>query len=72
VDYPRNLAEFEDFFSSERACLLYVARLRWPEGFRCPACDHDRYWLRGDGLLQCCACRHKTSVIAGVRLLGAP
>lgn len=63
-DYPRNLAEFEAFFSTERDCLLYLARLRWPEGFRCRFCDHDRYWWRDDGLL-CCACRRKTSIAAG-------
>jgi hypothetical protein len=65
VDYPRNFAEFEAFFSTERECLLYLARLRWPDGFRCPACAHEHYWLRDDGLLLCCQCRRKTSVTAG-------
>jgi hypothetical protein len=45
-DYPRNWREFEQFFSTERACVLYLEQARWPEGFRCARCGHDRYWLR--------------------------
>jgi transposase-like protein len=65
VDYPRNLAEFEAFFSTERDCLLYLARLRWPDGFRCRFCGHQHYWLRDDGRLLCCQCRRRTSITAG-------
>jgi transposase-like protein len=67
-DYPRNQEEFKRFFSTERACVLFLARLRWPEGFECPPCGHDRYWLRGDGLFLCCECRRKTSPKAGTVL----
>lgn len=67
-DYPRNQEEFRRFFSTERACILFLARLRWPDGFDCPACGHDRYWLRGDGLFLCCECRRKTSPTAGTVL----
>lgn len=67
-DYPRNQEEFKGFFSTERACVLFLARLRWPHGFSCPACGHDRYWLRGDNLYLCCACRRKTSPTAGTVL----
>ena len=37
-DYPRDLLELEARFSTEAACREYLARLRWPEGFRCPHC----------------------------------
>jgi len=63
-DYPRNQEEFRAFFSTERSCILFLARLRWPEGFICPACGHGRYWLREDGRFLCCSCRRKTSVTA--------
>lgn len=37
-DYPRTWSEFLDWFSSEDACLAYLERLRWPQGFICPGC----------------------------------
>lgn len=71
VDYPRNWHEFLSFFASDEQWLAYLAWLRWPDGFRCPACGHDRYWYRGDGRYLCCSCRHKTSVTAGTLFAGA-
>ena len=70
MDYPRNWHEFLSFYSTEEQCLLYLARLRWPDGFRCPACGHEHYWLRNDKLLLCCSCRRKTSVTAGTLFEG--
>ena len=35
-DYPRNLSEFNDYFSTGSACRDYLFRLRWPDGFQCP------------------------------------
>lgn len=72
VDYPRNWHEFLAFFSTDEQCLLYLARLRWPDGFRCRACGDDRYWLRSDGRFLCCSCRQKTSVTAGTLFEGTP
>jgi len=28
--------EFGEFFPDEQACVAYLERLRWPEGFVCP------------------------------------
>jgi transposase-like protein len=67
-DYPRNQEEFRRFFSTERACLLFLSHLRWRDGFECPSCGHDRYWQRGDGLFLCCGCRRQTSPTAGTVL----
>ncbi len=67
-DYPRNQEEFRRFFSTERACLLFLAHLRWRDGFECPSCSHDRYWLRSDGRFLCCGCRRQTSPTAGTVL----
>jgi hypothetical protein len=39
VHYPRTLREFNEWFPDEAACLDdYLARLRWTDGFLCPAC----------------------------------
>lgn len=64
-DYPMNLTEFERQFSTEEACLQYLAQLRWPEGYRCPRCQHRKAWLTKRSLFHCAACGYETSVIAG-------
>ena len=63
--YPQNLMDLERSFSTEDACREYLSRLRWPEGFRCPACGHADAWSFNGGLLKCRGCGRKTSVIAG-------
>ncbi len=64
-DYPRTLAEFEARFRTEEACRAYLAQLRWPEGFRCPVCGHEKAWPVRTVLLQCAGCGRQTSVTAG-------
>jgi transposase-like protein len=64
-DYPRNLAEFEERFSTEAACREYLVRLRWPDGFRCPRCSGRKTWPVREVLLQCAGCGHQSSVTAG-------
>ena len=64
-DYPRNLAELEARFASEEGCRDYLFQLRWPEGFRCPRCGHDKAWPVRKVLLQCAGCGRQTSVTAG-------
>jgi transposase-like protein len=57
--------EFKERFITEAACLQYLVALRWPNGFRCPKCDHNEAWETKRGLFQCRKCRHQTSVTAG-------
>jgi transposase-like protein len=64
-DYPRNLPEFEARFATEEACREYLFRLRWPEGFRCPQCGHEKAWPLREVLLQCASCGYQSSVTAG-------
>lgn len=64
-DYPRNLADLEARFSTEEACREYLYRLRWPDGFSCPACQESKAWPVGRGLFECAECHHQTSVTAG-------
>ena len=65
-DYPRNLAEFEARFATEQACREYLCQLRWPEGFRCPRCGHDKAWAVRTALLECAGCGHQASPTAGI------
>jgi transposase-like protein len=63
-DCPRNLAELEERFATDDACRGYLARLRWPDGFRCPRCGGEKAWPTG-GLFRCGDCQYKASVTAG-------
>lgn len=64
-DYPRDLIEFEARFATEEACRDYLLRLRWPDGFRCPVCGHERAWPVRQVWLQCAHCGRQTSATAG-------
>jgi hypothetical protein len=41
IDYPGTFQDFDKWFSSENACLEYIAKLRWPQGFICPGCAEN-------------------------------
>ena len=73
LDFPRSLVDFQRRFPDEAAGAAYLAALRWPDGFRCPACGHDRAWaLRTKPwTYECRACRRQTSVKAGSLLHGS-
>lgn len=64
-DYPRTVAEFEARFATEEACRVYLAQLRWPDGFRCPCCGGATAWPVRTVLWQCTGCGRQTSVTAG-------
>jgi hypothetical protein len=65
VDYPNTFGQFHDWFSTDEACLEYLAKLRWPDGFVCPKCGNRDYWRTGAGLWMCKGCSRRTSVTAG-------
>jgi transposase-like protein len=64
-DYPRTIQEFDAWFSSEAACLRFLTQLRWPEGFRCPACSSQKGWATNRGNIRCSKCQRQTTPIAG-------
>lgn len=64
-DYPRTLLEFEERFATEEACLEYLFKMRWPEGFQCTQCRHEKAWSTTRGLFHCAYCGFQTSVTAG-------
>ena len=39
VDYPQLYREFVEWFPDNKACLDYLEKLRWPNGFTCPECN---------------------------------
>jgi len=60
------LKKFQEKFSSDDACRQHLFQIRWPNGFRCPKCGHDAYYvLESRKLYQCTRCKHQASVTAG-------
>jgi len=65
VDYPGTYQEFRAWFPDEDACVEYLGRLRWPDGFACPACGGRESWRTAGRLWMCAGCGLKTSATAG-------
>lgn len=61
-----SLEEFQQKFATEEGCQEHLFRMRWPEGYKCPRCTHDRYYYhRSRDLYECKACRYQVSLTAG-------
>lgn len=65
-DYSRTWSQFLDWFATNESCLLYVERLRWPQGFVCPRCGSAEQPTRASRTRFICRdCRHQSTVTAG-------
>jgi hypothetical protein len=61
-----SLGEFLKDYGTEEQCFNALTEWRWPDGFRCSLCNHDKYCqLKNRKLFQCNRCHHQTSVTAG-------
>jgi hypothetical protein len=72
TDFPRSLPAFQRRFPDEAACVEYLAMARWPDGFRCPACDGAKAWRLSTKPFtwECADCGRQTSVTAGTVMHG--
>lgn len=58
--------QFQKRFSREDFCWKHLVKLRWPHGFVCPRCGHDKAGFHSKRkLLQCKGCRYQVSATAG-------
>jgi transposase-like protein len=73
IDYPRSLHELTAWFPDDEACLRYLERVRWGEGFVCRFCGAagGEWWAVRRGLRRCAVCRRETSVTAGTIFHGS-
>jgi transposase-like protein len=71
-DYPRSWSEFLRFFPDEDACVRYLERLSWPDGFQCPHCGAAgrEPWRGTRRRLVCPGCGRHTTVTAGTLFQG--
>lgn len=60
-----NVIDFQDMFPTDEACHNYLCLIRWPDGFRCPHCNHADAWKLKSGIYRCKGCRRDVSVTAG-------
>ena len=61
-----SLLRFQKQFGSQKDCLEWLFRTRWPEGFCCSRCGHWEYTLlERRHLYLCKACRYQASLTAG-------
>jgi transposase-like protein len=65
VDYPETYQQLLRWFPDDGACLEYLTRLRWPDGFVCPVCGSMRAWWTATSRWMCSECGRQTSVTAG-------
>jgi transposase-like protein len=63
-----SMVDFMAQYGTEAKCYRALYRTRWPQGFRCPACENRaRSCFRRAGRVyyQCRACRHQTTLTSG-------
>ena len=68
LDYPVTHLDFQHMFPDETACLLYLEKMRWPNGFACDQCSETEEPFRfvaRPRVLKCRACHQDMSVTAG-------
>jgi transposase-like protein len=63
--YPKNFQEFLFQFKTEDDCWNYLFQMRWPDGFNCPKCKGNKYWVTEKKLIHCISCEHQISITAG-------
>src|SRR5512147_2373463 len=71
-DFRTSLGDFQRRYP-EAACAAWLFTVRWPAGFRCPACAHEKGWPHGGKpfTFECAACGKQTSVTAGTIMHGS-
>jgi hypothetical protein len=61
-----SLPVFLERYGTESQCRQALARMRWPSGFRCPACSYAGYCqLHQRSVWQCNRCKHQVSLTSG-------
>ena len=68
LPFPRSLPEFQRLFPDNEACIKYLQKLCWPDGFVCTHCaavgEPMRITTR-PGVLRCRKCHRETGLTVG-------
>ena len=68
IDCPMNILEFQKMFPDELACVKYLERMRWPNGFCCSKCSEvgEPFKIsKRPRVLKWKTCHYETSITAG-------
>jgi len=61
-----SIHQFIEKYGTEIQCHNNLFEMRWPMGYRCPNCDHNKCCkLKSRALYQCNKCHFQTSLISG-------
>jgi len=63
--YPKDFQEFLAQFPDERSCWQYLIDIRWSEGYICPHCKSEKYWLTSKHKIHCSDCEKEFSITSG-------
>lgn len=61
-----SLFEFQKLYPDEQSCMEYLAKLKWPAGFACEKCKHNKY-CKGklEQTRQCTLCGYQATPTSG-------
>lgn len=60
------LMKFQERFGTEEDCEKHLFHMRWPDGYKCPRCEHqEAYYHKNRRLYQCKKCGYQVSLTAG-------
>ena len=66
TNLPSDMTSFLARFGTDAACREHLFALRWPEGFRCRACQGVKYYALTDRLVyECAGCATQNSLLTG-------
>src|ERR1700689_1218753 len=63
---PDTLLECVRYYPDPQVCHDFLVNMRWPDGVKCPRCQHDGiYTIATRRMFQCKACKRQFSVKVG-------
>ena len=68
--YPKDFQECLNQFKDEEDCWNYIFELGWPNGYTCPRCDGNKYWLTEKRLIHCSSFQNQTLITGGTIFQG--
>jgi transposase-like protein len=73
METPKTLQRAIQHFSDEQTCIDTVAKMRWPNGAVCPACEHKEHWyLASQKRWKCKECHKQFTVKLGTVFEDSP
>lgn len=66
ADLPADMPSFLRRFGTDDACRAHLFSQRWPAGFRCDGCGHERCYAHKKRIIhECAGCGKQHSLLAG-------